>query len=360
MKKTGLLVLISTLFLSCKSTKLATLQNYNCIIIDTIFKDKINIRAISIADEKVYFAGDKNRVGSINLKNNTVTINTNFVNDTINYEFRGIAQTTNSVFVLNVGNPAMLYKFSKDFKSNKLVYKEVHDKVFYDSMQFWNDNEGIALGDPVENCFSIIITRNGGETWTKISCDKLPKMEEGEAAFAASNSNIVIQGENTWLVSGGKRARVFYSSDKGDSWKVFDTPIVQGESMTGIFSADFYDETIGFIAGGNYEKPNQNFQNKALTIDGGKTWNLVSENRGFGYASCVQFVPKSGGKQLISVGASGLYYSYDSGASWKQFSNDTSLFTVRFINENTAIAAGKDKIIKIIFETLSISNCFQN
>ena len=269
--------------------------------------------------------------------------------DTIKMEFRSIAQTSNAIFVLNVGNPALLYKFSKDLTQKKLVYEEKHEKVFYDSMQFWDDNEGIAIGDPIENCFCIIITRDGGETWSKIPCEKLPKMDEGEAAFAASNSNIIIKGNDTWLVSGGKKSRVFYSSDKGNSWKVYETPIIQGEAMTGIFTADFYDSKIGFIAGGNYEKPNQNFQNKALTTDGGKTWKLVGENTGFGYASCVQFVPNSNGNQLVSVGASGLFYSHDRGNSWKQFSTDASLYTIRFVNNNTAIAAGKDKIVKIVF-----------
>ncbi len=120
--------------------------------------------------------------------------------------------------------------------------------------------------------------------------------------------------------------------------------------MTGIFTADFYNETIGFIAGGNYEKPNQNFQNKALSTDGGKTWKLVSENSGFGYASCVQFVPNSNGKKLICVGSSGLFFSNDKGSTWTQLSRDSSLFTIRFIDEKTAIAAGKDKIIRIKFQ----------
>jgi hypothetical protein len=38
--------------------------------------------------------------------------------------------------------------------------------------------------------------------------DKLPRTANGEAAFAASNTNIVIKGNNTWIVSGGMKARV--------------------------------------------------------------------------------------------------------------------------------------------------------
>ncbi|WP_298141431.1 oxidoreductase [Flavobacterium sp.] len=348
MRRIGIVVIVTILLISCKPTQVSNEKIFTSVKIDTILKDKISIRPITVSNDKVWYAADKNRVGykSINDGNKMERA---LKKDSIKMEFRSIAQTSNSIFILNVGNPALLYKFSKDLTQKKLVYEEKHEKVFYDCMQFWNDQEGIAIGDPIENCFCIIITRDGGETWTKIPCEKLPKMEDGEAAFAASNSNIVIKGNDTWIVSGGKKSRVFYSSDKGNSWKVYETPIVQGEAMTGIFTSDFYNNKIGFIAGGNYEKPNQNFHNKALTIDGGKTWKLVGENTGFGYASCVQFVPNSNGNQLVSVGASGLFYSYDRGNSWKQFSTDASLYTIRFVNNTTAIAAGKDKIVKIVF-----------
>lgn len=349
MKNILIVALFSILFISCKSRQTSNNAFFTNVKVDTILIDKISIRPITVSKDKVWYASDKNKVGFVSLIDaNKMQRQIN--KDTIKMEFRSIAQTSNSIFVLTVANPALLYKFSKDLSQKKLVYEEKNKKVFYDSMQFWNDNEGIAFGDPIENCLCMIITRDGGETWNKVSCSNLPEVVEGEAAFAASNTNIIIKGDYTWLVSGGKKARVFFSSDKGISWKVYETPISQGQAMTGIFTADFYNSKIGFIAGGNYEKPNQNFQNKAITKNGGKTWKLVGENQGFGYASCIQFVPKSNGKQLVCVGANGLYYSKDSGNTWTQFLKDPSLFTIRFVDENTAISAGKDKIIKIEFE----------
>ena len=238
----------------------------------------------------------------------------------------------------------------KTIEIAKKVYTETNEKVFYDSMNFWNDKEGIAIGDPTENCLSVLITRDGGLSWNKIPCNKLPKTVDGEAAFAASNTNICIKGSKTWIVSGGKRARVFYSPDKGMRWEVFETPIIQGKEMTGIFTADFYDEKIGVVAGGNYEVQGQNFQNKAITYDSGQTWKLIAENTGFGYASCIQFVPKSKGRGLVAVGTSGLYYSGDSGTTWNQLMKDKTLYTIRFIDQDNAVAAGKDKIIRIHFK----------
>ncbi len=323
--------------------------DFQAVQIDTLFQDKISIRAIVVDNGKVWYAGDKNRFGFYDLKRNK-KFESKIVDDTLKIEFRSIAQTDKSIYLLSVANPALLYQVSKDGKIIKLVYQERNEKVFYDSMQFWNNKEGIAIGDPLTNHLCILKTVDGGFTWNKILESRLPEVFEGEAHFAASNTNIVINGKGTWVVSGGKKARVFYSSDKGNSWSVHETPIVQGKQMTGIFTADFYDEKNGFVAGGNYEAPNQNFDNKAVTDDGGKTWKLVADNAGFGYASCVQYVPKSKGKGIVAVGASGLYYSSDGGANWVQFSQDPSLYTIRFVNDTTAVAAGRNKMISIRFK----------
>jgi photosystem II stability/assembly factor-like uncharacterized protein len=349
MKKALFLCLLSIFLISCKSTVNPNHNRFSSIVVDTLLKDKISIRAIAIDGDIVYYAANKSRVGYINLKDNS-KFERRVNKDSLDLEFRSIAVTNNAVNIVNVANPAFLFRLSKDLIQKQLVYEERNEKVFYDSMQFWNDNDGIALSDPTTNCLAILLTNDGGKTWHKSSCDGLPKMNEGEAAFAASNTNIIIKGTNTWIVSGGKKSRVFYSSDKGISWIAYETPIIQGEAMTGIFTADFYNDKIGFIAGGNYEKPNQNFQNKALTNDGGKTWKLVGENTGFGYASCIQFIPNSNGKGLVCVGITGLFYSNDTGATWTQLSQDSSLYTLRFINDTTAIAAGKDKIIRIKFQ----------
>ncbi|MDI9258117.1 sialidase family protein [Flavobacterium sedimenticola] len=340
-------VLIMLVLGSCKSTKFAASEKFTSIVIDTIYTGKISIRAIDFNRDTLYYAGSDKKLGFVS---SNAQYEKQLTSLPYNFEFRSIAMTSQYVYFLSIGNPALLYRYSKDFKQSELVYEEKNERVFYDCMRFWNDAEGIAIGDPTEDCLSVIITRDAGKSWHKLACSQLPKAADGEAAFAASNTNIVIKGHKTWVVSGGKKSRVFYSPDKGKNWQVFDTPIVQGEAMTGIFTADFYDEKIGFVAGGNYEKPTQNYQNKAITYDGGQTWQLIAENIGFGYASCVQFVPNSGGKQLVCVGASGLQYSSDGGKTWVTFATDSALYTIRFLDENTAFAAGKNKIIKIEFK----------
>lgn len=339
---------VLTLFItSCSSISNKNIK-YVKVEVQSLLNEKLSVRAILMDENYLWYGADKGNYGKINLKTNEVS-SYKIKSDTVVNEFRSIAQTKDFIFLLPISNPAQLYKISKKDNSQQIVYTEINEKVFYDSMQFKDDLNGMAMGDPTEDCLSVIITNDGGNSWRKVSCDNLPKMAEGEAAFAASNSNLMLKNSKSFMVSGGKKSRLFVSNNFGISWQVYETPIVQGEAMTGIFSADFYNDKIGFITGGNYEKPNDNFNNKAITFDGGKTWKLVSNGQGFGYGSCVQFVPKSKGKALVSVGANGIQYANDFGNSWLQLNEDKDLYTIRFLDAKTAYAAGKNKIIKLIF-----------
>uniref|UniRef100_UPI00404B4530 oxidoreductase n=1 Tax=Flavobacterium sp. TaxID=239 RepID=UPI00404B4530 len=346
MKYLFLSIIVFVFCFSCKNND--TKPELTKVSLETIYEDSISIRAILLEDNYLWFSGNNGKYGKIDLSKN-VTFKERIVKDTLQLEFRSIAQTKEAVFILSVANPALLYKINKDNLEAKLVYTETNEKVFYDSMQFLDDKFGVAMGDPIANCLNIIITNDGGNSWQKAECSNLPKVEEGEAAFAASNSNLILKGNKIFMVSGGKKSRYFVSEDKGNSWKVYATPIVQGETMTGIFTADFYDENIGFIAGGNYEKQEDNSNNKALTLDGGKTWQLMANKQGFGYASCVQFVPNSNGNALVCVGGTGLFYSNDKGANWKKLLEDKDLLTIRFQNDTTAYATGKNRIVQLVF-----------
>lgn len=337
---------ITLLLFSCSGKQ----KTFESVELETIFTDSLSIRAIAPIDENnVWFAANNGRVGFID--GNTPKLATIKYEDSL-LSFRAIAATKENVFVLSIANPAVLYKigFNGSEATNiEEVYVERGEKVFYDSLAFWNDNEGIAMGDPTEDCLSILITRDGGNTWDKLDCNSLPKTEEGEAGFAASNTNIAIYGDNTWIASGGKRARVFYSGDKGNSWEVFNTPILQGKAMTGIYTIDFFNKKEGVIFGGDWENKSFNEGNKAITKDGGKTWKLLANGEGPGYRSSVSFVPNSKGKGIVAVGSPGISYSADGGNSWKELSKE-GLYAIEFVNDSLAFGSGRNKIVKMKFK----------
>jgi photosystem II stability/assembly factor-like uncharacterized protein len=345
MKKLYLLLIIAVV--GCNSTeKEPEKAFFSEVEIETVFEDSISIRAIEIMGQNVAFAGSNGKYGLYNASQNSARASQQKY-DSLVPEYRTVASTEDDFFMLSVGNPALLYKTGDD-GTMQLVYKEEHENVFYDSMAFWNKEEGIAMGDPVENCLSVIITRDGGEIWKKLSCDFLPEIVEGEAAFAASNSNIAVVGEKTWIITGGMASRVFFSPDKGKTWKVFDTPLIQGEATTGGYSVDFYDEENGIIFGGDYTAPEKNAANKAVTNDGGKTWSLTAEGSNPGYKSSVRYVPNGGGNGIVAVGFTGISYSFDRGESWINLSEE-GFYTIRFLNDSIAYAAGKNRLSRLTF-----------
>ena len=323
-------------------------KSFTKVEIQTILEDdSLSVRAIEIMGSDLAFAANNGIYGIYNSIPGEWNTNVQEY-DSIRPEFRAVASTSSDFFMLSIGNPALLFK-TGDTGSMELVYKEENDKVFYDAMTFWNDKEGIAMGDPTNGCLSIILTRDGGKNWNKIPCDLLPAIIEGEAAFAASNSNIAVHGNHTWILSGGMKSRVFYSPDKGTTWEVFETPIVQGTSTSGGYSIDFYDDANGFIIGGDYTTPDLNKANKAITSNGGKTWQLVADGKDPGYHSSVRYVPGGKANEIVSVGLTGIFYSNNKGETWQKLS-DEGFFTIRFLNDSTAYAAGKNRIAILEFK----------
>ncbi len=346
MKRNLLLICLATICFSCKQDYIA--RSIEAVNIQKIEVDSTSIRAIYATNkDALIFAGSRGDIGLTEDGGKTWGIEFITYNDSIKPHFRSIAKTSSSVFVLSVANPALLYKISSGQK--KIVYKEEHEKVFYDAMTFLDDKTGIAIGDPINGCTSIIMTHDGGNTWNKIDCSKLPEVKEGEASFAASNTNIAFVNNTIWVVTGGTRARVLKSSDKGETWKIIDTPIIQGDGPQGIYSVDFYNEEIGIIMGGNFSKEDENTANKAITTDGGETWTLVASGKAPNYKSCVQYIPGTNGKEVVAVGKTGVSFSNDGGHTWNDISED-GYFAIQFVDKNTAWLSGNNKIGKLVLK----------
>ena len=338
-------LVILLLFILGSCSEMEEKRAFSTVKIETIYTDSLSFRAIEIMDGgNMAFAANKGAFGLVDLRSNKVRVNTQKY-DSILPEFRAVAQNSTDFFMLSIGNPALLYK-TGDQGNMELVYKEEDEKVFYDAMTFWNDQEGIAVGDSMDGCLSIIITRDGGNSWKKIPCSYLPKSETGEGAFAASNTNIKVLGTMAWIAT--THGNVYYTNDKGVNWEVVKTPISSEKTTQGIFSVDFYDENLGVVFGGDYTDPQINNGNKAVTTDGGKNWKLIADGKLPNFRSCVQFVPNSKGKSLVAIGFEGIAYSHDTGETWNQLS-DESFYTLRFMNDTIAYAAGKERIAKLIF-----------
>ena len=181
-----------------------------------------------------------------------------------------------------------------------------------------------------------------------IECENLPLSKEGEAAFAASNTNISLVNKMAFIVTGGKEANVLVGSEYGKSWKKYKTPIVQGQKMTGIFSIDNLSMDTAVIAGGNWSSKEKKERAMAITKDGGISWKRTENNPG--YISCIQFIPKT--KTLVACSTTGIYYSNDLAESWKKVTEEP-YYTFRISgNGELVYFSGKNKLMIMDMATL--------
>lgn len=323
-------------------------RNFDAVKIKEIYHCDCDIRALTVNSQHLIFAGSKGRFGYLNTADHSVDYVGQIELEGNHPEFRGIAHTGEDDFIVSAGYPGVIYKVNH-FGQRKIVYQQDTPGTFFNAINFWNDQEGIIIGDPVEDCMDFLITRDGGETWNTTDCKTIDKTSKNEAAFAASNTNIVTQGESAWVLTGGRTSRVYSTTDKGKTWTTTPTPIRHDRPTSGGYSMDFYNAKTGIIIGGDYTRPEETHANKAITVNGGKTWKLVADQETPGYQSAVQFVPHSNGREVVSVGPSGVYYSKDGGESWTQFSTE-AFHTIRFLNDFVAYAAGEGKIAQFIFQ----------
>ncbi|MCU1268532.1 MAG: hypothetical protein JWM21_4850 [Acidobacteria bacterium] len=231
-------------------------------------------------------------------------------------DFRDIdAIDAQTAYVLSIGNgPASrIYKTTDGGATWRLQFKSDDAKAFFDAMSFWDVDHGIVIGDSIDGRFCILTTEDGGQLWQRVPASVLPPALENEGAFAASGTNIALNGKSeAWIATGaGSRARVLRTQDRGRSWKIADTPLGAGPSA-GIFSIAFRDARHGVIVGGDYTREKAAVRNVAITSDGGVTWIPVTGLSG--YRSVVAFLPDS--QRVIAVGPSGADYSNDDGHTW--------------------------------------------
>lgn len=231
-------------------------------------------------------------------------------------DFRDVeAFDANTAYILSIGNgdSSRIYKTTDGGQTWKLQFKNENKDAFFDAIACWDRSNCIAMSDPVDGHYLLISTSTGGDKWEKIVSNKMAQAVDGEAAFAASGTCLITQGTTSaFIVSGGKDAHVFRSTDRGQTWTAAPTPIVSGTSGSGIFSIAMWDANRGVIVGGNYEQPNETKNNLAFTSDGGVTWRAASGLSG--YRSAVTYIDA---KTILAAGTNGVDISTDGGVTWK-------------------------------------------
>jgi photosystem II stability/assembly factor-like uncharacterized protein len=264
--------------------------------------------------------------------------------DTQKLDFRDIdAIDDKTAYVLSIGpgEASRIFKTSDGGQTWAAQFVNRDEKAFFDAMVFWDARRGVAVSDSVDGRFVLLLTIDGGVTWTPAPAAGLPPALPNEGAFAASGTNLTVPvskaprvssrsessrnaspaapggGQHVWLGTGAAAtARVLRSSDGGRTWTAATTPLPAGPS-SGIFSIAFRDARHGVIVGGDYKNEAGAVDNVAVTSDGGATWTLVKDKGLSGFRSVVAYIPRKGSRALVAVGPSGADLSTDDGRSWR-------------------------------------------
>jgi photosystem II stability/assembly factor-like uncharacterized protein len=197
-----------------------------------------------------------------------------------------------------------------------------------------------------------VIRTTDGETWQDIG-DNLPTAQPGETSFASSGTCTAAQGgKRGWIGTGGLGdARILATTDGGDSWTAFSTPIVQGapEGASGIFTIDFRGPHRGILAGGDLVRESEVLPNVARTSDGGATWELATPFP-FGNVFGLSYVSKAGLPAVFAVARGGAAWSPDEGDTWHELPDFLDFWAVSFANQHAGwMVGGEGRIVKISF-----------
>ena len=280
-----------------------------------------SFRSIHALSKKVVWAGGSKGtvLRTINGGNNWQVIQ---VKDAEKLDFRDIYGVNAKIaYAMSAGNAedgaAKIFKTIDGGANWKVVLHRTEKGIFFDSMDFWNEKEGILIGDPIDDKPFIIRTLDGGISWNRIDKNKLPTVLEGEASFAASGTGVATKSNGSaWL---NTQSRIFFTPDKGETWKVYQTPFKQGQT-SGIFGLHFWNELQGIAVGGDYKSDKEKMENVAITDDGGKTWEFLVAAQPDGLKESGWMLPD---KSLLLVGTSGTSLLDSKVTAWKAIDNES-------------------------------------
>jgi len=238
-----------------------------------------------------------------------------------------------------------IYRTTDGGATWSLRYQASDTTVFLDAIDFWDDQHGMALGDPMDGRFFLLVTRDGGDTWHEPPIDERPAATPGEAAFAASGSSLLLHGgaeaRDAWIGSGGAVARVHRSMNRGRSWVATSTPMRQGGSSEGIFSIAEVPGEGWLLVGGHYAQDDSTRGNAAASTDG-REWRAITSNGPRGYRSGVAFARLTGVAPIgLAVGPGGSDISRDGGRRWTRF-DAAGYHAVRASRDGIFYASGSD------------------
>jgi len=189
---------------------------------------------------------------------------------------------------------------------------------FCSLVHFWDENNGVTVGDPSGGYYEIYTTNNGGTNWSRVPAANIGPLPIAENDYSLINK-FTVTGNTIWF--GTSYGIIYRSIDRGLTWTQWQSPI--DDFGGGIFGQQyaelaFTSETKGLLQTSDY----QLFE----TLDGGQTWNPIfsaGSQRTFDIAA----IPGQP-DHYISIGEDvdnderGSSYTIDGGLNWVNINNN--------------------------------------
>jgi len=211
---------------------------------------------------------------------------------------------------------------------------------FINGIYFWNENDGIALGDPPlappgYSEYLILTTNDGGNTWEEVGEENgVPNVTGSWGVFGFWD----VVGDNIWYPvfspdDSTTSSVILHSSDRGQNWVTLPFPDEFSESYIPL---TFSNENDGFISNRNGLT--------STSSDGGQTWSdpVQHDEYQIMHPKCAK-----GTETIFATNNSEIIRSDDWGATWYSQDQPSNAEVKNFdvLDENVVWAAGDNQLI---------------
>jgi photosystem II stability/assembly factor-like uncharacterized protein len=212
-------------------------------------------------------------------------------------------------------------------------------------VHFFNEMNGVIMGDPDDDGFMLYFTTDGGASWSRVEKDKMPEPIDPDEWGQANLYNT--DGRKIWTFT--YYDRLLISEDMGESWKAIELPFQSTDYSYPVELA--FQDSIGVLVVGHY-----GVDSDSVTIDHvhkhslyrttnyGEDWLLLTEDPVDFATEKIQYL--SGTKTLIGVfrrnnndGPFETRVSYDHGSTWKTIDVGSRIFRVDFVDNSTGFGS---------------------
>ncbi|MGH8437060.1 MAG: WD40/YVTN/BNR-like repeat-containing protein, partial [Pseudomonas sp.] len=89
-------------------------------------------------------------------------------------DVHGVDANTAYLLSIGSGDQSRIYKTMDAGKTWTLQFTNTEPQGFYDCFDFWDARRGIVIGDAIDGKIAMLVTTDGGASWTRVPAEALP------------------------------------------------------------------------------------------------------------------------------------------------------------------------------------------